>query len=139
MEVEFNTQTEQFEVITGDFFSCTAPELTYEQVEEIKTAIMTEQTYHYDDISGLTYYFSYEEFTMGNKSWDIVKMTIVNGELKITAKFMQDRFFEALDNLAEYYDSMEDDDDDDYPEDDIEEDFQEDDEDDEMSDNEDKN
>jgi hypothetical protein len=125
MEIEFNAQTEQFVTKEQSYFSCSAPELTFEQVEEIKTAIMMDQTYQHEDISGLTYYFSYEEIhsgrKSGKKSWDVVRMTIVNGELKISGKFIQDSFFEALDEIAEHYnDAEEEQEEDEYLEEDAE-------------------
>lgn len=117
MEIEFDAQTGQFITKNETCFSCTAPELTNEQVEEIKTAIMMDQTYQHEDVSGLTFYFSYEEVHNGRKSWDLVRMTIINGELKITAKFNQDSLFDALDEIAEYYDDVDEDEEDEYPED----------------------
>ncbi len=127
MEIEFNAQTEQFVTKNGTYFSCSAPELTLEQVEDIKSSIMTEQTYQHEDISGLTYYFSYEEFIVGRKSLDTVRMTIVTGELKVNVKFSQDSFFDALDEIAEHYEDVQDVEDveDEYPEEDAEEELEE--------------
>lgn len=102
MEVEFNAQTEQFFTKT---FTLNAPELTTEQADDIKGYIMAEQTYKHEDVSGVTYYFSYEE----HKKADMVRMTVIIDEFKASYLFFQDSLFQALDDIAEFYDVQEDD------------------------------
>lgn len=110
MEVEFNAQTEQFVTKT---FTFNAPELSAVQVDDIKGDIMAEQTHKHEDISGVTYYFSYEE----HKKGDMVRMTVIIDEFKASYLFFQDSLFQALDDVAEFYDAQEDDsEDEDYEE-----------------------
>jgi hypothetical protein len=102
MEVEFNAKTEQFVTKT---FSFNAPELSAEQVDDIKSSIMADLTHKHEDQNGVTYYFSYEE----HKRADMVRVSVIIDDFKSSYLFFQDSLFEALDEIAEFYSAQEDD------------------------------
>jgi hypothetical protein len=99
MHVEFNKKTLQ---LVTKYFSLDAPELSFTDVKNIKSHIMIEEIYKHEDFNDVVYFFSFEK----NNKYNLVKISIICDIFKSSYLFFQDSLFQAIDDIAIFYDSV---------------------------------